>query len=111
MISNTTIPVTYIKNKSAIILNTNNNFVYEVLIFCRFSNYFGLMDRVYYNADKEITGVVSNFYKDKHTEIVCELLSAPLFWLLENGYTLYVKPVKTTTKKKESNVKKIKTIK
>ena len=79
-----------------VLTNLNNNFVYEVIVFCRAKGYFAIMDREFYSSEKPIPNIVEHFYRDAHSEIVCTLLSAPLTWLLENDYIKYVKPDKKT---------------
>lgn len=84
----------YVNKDDAVLINTNNQFVYEVCIFCRYKGYFGLMDNQLYTCTQEIPGIVRHFFRDAHTEIVCTLFSAPLPWLLNNNYIKYVKPDK-----------------
>lgn len=84
----------YIKNGLTVIADKTNLFVYEVSVYCRYKNYFSLINKKYYSAPNEIPGTVSSFYKNPHTEICCELFSAPLQWLIDNQYQRYVKPDK-----------------
>lgn len=90
----------YTKNGLTVIADKSNLFVYEVSVYCRYKNYFSLVNKKYYSSPNEIPGTISSFYKNPHTEICCELFSAPLEWLLENDYKEYVKPDKKQSKNK-----------
>jgi hypothetical protein len=95
----------YVKQHEAVLINKENRFMYEVSVFCRYKGYFGLTENKLYSCNQEIPGIISHFFRDAHTEIVCTLFSAPLPWLLDNDYVKYVKPDKKTI------IKPIKTIK
>jgi len=84
----------YIKNNLAIFEDKSNLFVYEVSVYCRYKNYFSLVNKKYYSSPKEIPGTIGSFYKNPHTEICCEIFSAPLEWLIDNEYVKYTKPDK-----------------
>lgn len=82
------------RDNDFIFINKNNCFVYEVRIFCHYKGYYGLIDDKHYSSNVIIPNIVRRFKKDSHTEICCSLLAAPLSWVLENDYILYVKPDK-----------------
>lgn len=90
---------TYIKNGIVVLEDKAGLFVYEVSVYCRYKNYFSLINKKYYSAHIEIPGTIGSFYKNPHTEICCELFSAPLQWLIDNQYLRYTKP----DKKKRTN--------
>lgn len=95
----------YVNQKDVVLINLNNTFIYEVSIFCQYNKYYSLIDRKLYSSKQEINGIISHFNRDSHTKIVCLLYSAPLPWLLENGFTKYVKPEKITKTKLIKNDK------
>lgn len=96
----------YVNKKSAVYLSKNNDFIYEVCVFCRYKNYYSLIDNVHYAANKELESIVPSFVMNASTKITCELLAAPLGWLLDNGYLKYQKPdKKKSTKKSNKNDK------
>lgn len=90
----------YVNKRNSAFINTNRKFVYEVCVYCYYKNYYSIVNRAYYSSDVEITNYVRSFFRDPHTEIRCELYSAPLPWLLDNGYTKYQKPDKKKSTKK-----------
>jgi hypothetical protein len=98
----------YIKKDEAVLISKGKQFVYEVSVFCRYKGYFGIIDNKLYSCNLEIPGIVSHFFRDAHTEIVCKLFSAPLSWLLDNDYIKYVKPDKKTIIKTVKTTKNVK---
>lgn len=101
----TTTELVYVNQTEAVLVNTNNEFVYEVSVFCQYYRYYSLIDRKFYSSKQAINGVIPYFKRDEHTKIVCLLYSAPISWLLENGYTKYVKPEKIIKTKPIKNAK------
>lgn len=93
----------FVKRKSAVKINDNNQFIYEVSIHCSFKNYFCVANSEMYVSDIEIKNIVKRFKIDNNITIVCELYSAPLWWLIEEGYVKYVKPIKKVKIKSSKN--------
>jgi len=95
------------RNGELVLVNKYNFFVYEVRIFCRYKGYYGLINDVHYSSNVVIPNIVSRFKRDAHSEICCSLLAAPISWLMDNDYILYVKPDKKIIVKSKSikNVK------
>lgn len=92
------VPVVYLKNKQVLLIS--NTFIYEVSICARFKGYYSISNTVYFSYVKEIPNIVESFYKNRYTEITCELYSAPLGWLIDSGYNIYIKPEKRKQIKK-----------
>lgn len=84
----------YIKNHETVIVNTNNEFIYEVLIFCRFKNYYSQVNAINYSSPKELVNVVKRFERNSYTIIQASLIAAPLSWIKENNYIKYIKLTK-----------------
>lgn len=84
----------FIKKGKCVVIDNNNQFTYEVFIHCRFKNYFSVANSELYCSKNEIQNIVERFKIDDSISIVCEMFSAPLWWLIENSYVKYVKPVK-----------------
>jgi len=93
---------TKIYTKNGISVIEYKTFVYVTEIFLYAKRYFSLVKKEYYQSNIEIPNIVGSFWKNKHFEICSELYAAPKQWLENNGYELYIKPIK---KKK---IKKIK---
>lgn len=93
----------YCKENKFIYVDDNNKFTYERHIFISFDNFFISADYKRFQSDSEISNLVEYFKVDKHIEIVSALISAPLEWLKENNFYLYIKP----EKKKRKYTKKI----
>lgn len=81
----------YLKNKEAVLLDSENRFIYEVFVFVHFPGQTSMANHKYFISNKEIKGIIPSFYINKNIEIVCELYAAPKNWLIENEYTLYTK--------------------
>lgn len=96
----------YVKGNDSSLVNLNNQFVYEVCIFCRTKKYFSLSNRTYYVSDKELA-IVKTFQYNSVTLHRTYLHSAPLRWLLDNDFILYTPPIKKPVVKSitEQNVK------
>lgn len=89
----------YIKDKQTSLVSYT--FIYEVSVCARFKGYYSIANTAYYSTKKELLNIVESFYKNSHIEITCELYSAPLKWLIENGFSIYTKP------EKKKHIKKI----
>jgi len=97
-------PIVYIKNKRTVFIE--DTFIYEVTICAYFPNYFSVVNTTYFSCKHEIPFIVESFWKNPHTEICCELYAAPLNWLLDNGFTVYIKPEKKRITKKNNDESK-----
>ena len=83
----------YIKGHDIALINKNNEFIYEVSVFCKIKNYYSLVNRVLYRSSKELS-IVRTFQYNGCTIIRADLYSAPFWWLLENRFVKYVPIVK-----------------
>ena len=90
----------YFKEKESILVDTCNRFIYEVFIFIIYENIFSMADHRYFSSEIEIPNVVNTTYIDKYTEMDCSLYSAPMSWIIENDFILYIKPEKKKRIKK-----------
>ena len=68
-------------------------FIYEVCINLYYKNYFSQIKNEIYSSPKPIN-FVPNVFINKHTQITCELYAAPLDWLVDNNFKIWVKPEK-----------------
>lgn len=89
--------ITYVKNGVAVL--AYSTFVYISEVYVVYHRHFSLVNKQYYRSAVEIEGLVSIFWKNKHTQICSELYAAPKKWLEDNGYQLYEKPIKITKPK------------
>lgn len=93
----------YVKNGQSILADPSNMFVYQTLVYANYKGYCSLCNSQYHTSTSEIDGVVGVFNKTPHIQICSELFAAPEFWLIENGFSEYIKPdktIKSTTKNK-----------
>lgn len=97
----------YVNNTSSAFINKNNQFIYEVCVFCKVANYYSLIDRAYYISDKELK-IVRTFQYGPDSLIRCELYSAPFAWLMENQYYRYIAPAKKKRIVKPKNDENVK---
>jgi hypothetical protein len=98
----------YIKDNKTVKLDSCNRFIYEVTVNACYNDIFSMIDHRYFSSNEEILNVIDSFYITPNMEICCELYSAPLNWLVENDYTLYIE---TEKKKRKSGRQKTKTVK
>jgi hypothetical protein len=96
--------IIYGKNKKTVIASKFGGFIYECSIFLHYKNYYSQINKKYFSSNLFIENIVESFYITKNIEMCSELYSAPEKWLIDNGYRIYIKPVKKSKKKKE-NVK------
>lgn len=96
-------PDVYIKGKESSLVNTCGQFVYEVSTYVRFENIYNMANTMLFYSDKEIQNIVNYAKITPYIEVQCHLYSAPLKWLLNSGFTLYVKPEKKKRIKKKEN--------
>lgn len=98
----------YYKDNQFVYVDSCNRFIYEVYIFVKFENTFSTARFTRYSSDTEIKGIIKTTYVGDFIEIDCSLYSAPLRWLIDNDFAVYVKPEKKKrkyTKKKEDGQK------
>jgi hypothetical protein len=84
----------YVKEGQVALVDNCNRFVYEVFVFVQHKNIFSTANHKYFSSEKEIKNIVSIYQHDEYIQTCCDLYSAPLKWLIENDFTLYVKPEK-----------------
>lgn len=89
----------YVKGNEALLVS--KRFTYEVFVNCYFENYFSTVSTTMFESDTFIENLVESYFVTKHTEIYCELFSAPLSYIKENGYKLWEKKTKKPKKKKK----------
>jgi len=83
----------YIKGHDIALINKNNEFIYEVSVFCKIKNYYSLINRAFYVSPKELS-IVRTFQYNGCTIIRADLYSAPFWWLLENRFVKHIPEVK-----------------
>lgn len=67
----------YIKDKDIAFIDNNNQFLYQVRIYCQIKKYYCLIDNVLYSSPKELS-FVRSFQYNAVTRISCELFFSPL---------------------------------
>lgn len=97
---------TYIKENQSALVNTCGQFVYEVFTYVQFDNVYNMANNKIFYSDKEIKNFIPVLKVSPYIEVQCHLYSAPLNWLLDNGFVLYTKPEKKKRIKKENNEQK-----
>ena len=86
----------YVKGNSSLLIS--DRFVYEVTVHCYFENYYCIVNTVMFESDVLIEKMVESYFLNKHTQISCELFSAPEEYIKEEEYKLWVKPPKKPRK-------------
>lgn len=89
----------YKKDKLIVIGTKSKTFVYEVTVNIYYPNYYSIGNTKHFSSKTYIPNYVESFFKNPHTEICCELYSAPLDWLLDNDFSIYIKQKKIRKKK------------
>ena len=98
----------YVKEGRTVFMDNCNRFIYEVFVFVQHKNIFSTVNHKFFSSEKEIKKVIENYKVTENITINCELYSAPIRWLLDNDYDLYVKPEKKKRNyKKKENEQKI----
>lgn len=98
-------PNTYVNGEESALVNPNGQFVYEVFTFVQFENIYTIANVKLYYSDKPLN-IVPNLKITPYIEVHCELYSAPYEWLINSGFTLYVKPEKKKRIKKNTDEQK-----
>lgn len=94
----------YVKEGRAVLQDICSRFIYEVFVLAHHENIFSTINHKYFSSEKEIKNVIENYQVTEYISINCEMYSAPLRWLLDNDFELYVKPQKKKRKKNEQKV-------
>ncbi len=94
----------YVKDDQFVYLDKCNRFTYDVYISIAYKNIFSTARYTRYSSDEEIKGVIKYFKINKYVDIECFMYSAPLRWLIDNEFSIYIKPDK---KKRTYNKKKL----
>lgn len=98
----------YVKDDKSVLADTCGRFIYEVYVFVMYENTFSTANHKYFSSDIEILNIIESYYVTPNIEINCTMYSAPLSWLIENDYVLWVKPVKKKRITKPKNEQKTK---
>lgn len=97
--------IVYVKNEESALVNCCGQFVYEVCVFVHFRGIYNMANSKFFYSDKELN-IVPILKISPYIEVQCYLYSAPLKWLLNNGFNLYIKPEKKKRIKKKENEQK-----
>ena len=92
-------PSIYVKEDKSI--TVSDRFTYEVTVCCYYSNYYCITDTTIFESDINLEKMVESYFLNKHIQISCELFSAPMEYIIEEGYKLWVEPPKKTRKPKK----------
>lgn len=90
----------YIKENKAVRVDSCNRFIYEVMVFVWYENIYSMVNHKYFSSEVEIKGVIESYFVTPNIEIYCKMYSAPLQWLIDNDFILYIKPAPKKRKKK-----------
>lgn len=82
----------YVKRDSSLLIS--NKFVYEVTVSCHYENYFCIVNTTMFESETIIEKIVESYFISKHIQVSCELFSAPIEYIKDEGYKLWVKPPK-----------------
>lgn len=69
-------------------------FVYEVCVNLYHKNYYSQIKSTYYMSLEPINNFVPSLFINNNIEITCELHTAPIDWLIDNEFEIWVKPEK-----------------
>jgi hypothetical protein len=94
----------YYKDNNFVYVDKCNRFTYDVYVSIQYGNIFSTPQQYRFASDVEIKNIVKYFKIDKYIDIECFMYSAPLRWLIDNGFAVYIKPEK---KKRKYNKKKL----
>jgi len=90
----------YVKGDQFVRIDECNRFIYEVSVYVKYQNIYSMVNHKYFSSDKEIVTFIDKVVINQFTTIYCELYSAPKEWIIENEFTLYIKPEKKKRVKK-----------
>jgi len=76
-------------------------FQYEVCVNLFHEKYYSQIKKEYYESLKPIEKFVESIFVRKNVQVTCELFAAPIEWLEDNDFQIWVKPEK---KKRCKNV-------
>ena len=96
-------PKIYVKEDEASLVNYSGRFVYEVLVYINFEGILSLHNHKLFCSDNPIQNIARFIKIHPFIEVESCLYSAPEKWLIENGFTLYVKPEKKKRIKNKEN--------
>ncbi len=86
----------YVKEDSSLL--ESDKYVYEVTICCYYENYYCIANTTMFESSILVEKMVESYFLNKHVQISCELFSAPMEYIIEEGYKLWVEPPKKTRK-------------
>lgn len=94
----------YIKDDQIVLQDICNRFIYEVFVFVHHKNIFSTINHKYFSSQVEIPNIIENYQIADYITVNCTMYTAPLRWLLDNNFELYIKPEKKKriSKKKEN---------
>lgn len=93
----------YENNKQGVLLDLENRFIYQVMVYIKYKNVFSLVKNKFYYTYSEINNIIECFHINEYISIYCDLHAAPKEWLINNGFTPYIKRPKNVRKKKSIN--------
>ena len=86
----------YVKEDNSLLVS--DRFTYEVTVNCYYENYYCIVNTTMFESDVLVEKMVESYFLNKHVQISCELFSAPINYIKEEGYKLWVKPPKKPRK-------------
>ena len=84
----------YINKGRGVLLDTENRFIYEVMVYVMFEGIYMLVNSTLYASKTEILNIIDSYFINKHVELCCSMYAAPKNWLIDNEFVPYVKKKK-----------------
>lgn len=88
----------YIKDEAQVFADSENRFIYEVLVYVWFNNGISLANSKLFASAKEIKTIIESYFVDNNIEFFTTLYAAPKSWLLKNDFVVYEKKKKQVKK-------------
>lgn len=85
--------ILYTNQSSAVLNSLDEYFYYEVELFYKFKNTYGLLNSVLYRSTQEIK-FIPQLQINSYLNISINLYAAPEMWLKQNSFVIYSKPKK-----------------
>lgn len=94
----------YVKNKTSVLIDKENRFIYEVVKCIYYKNIYSVVDNKLYYSEKEIKSIKDSVFVSPNIEITCKLFAAPKDWIINNGFIIWTKPEKKKRNGKQKEV-------